>query len=368
MEATLTPQSPTLSQFPQSPGNTVSVSKPLGKTGVLLVNLGTPDSPSVPDVRKYLREFLMDGRVVDIPAPLRFVLVNGIIAPFRSPKSAKIYKELWTETGSPLKYYGQIAERELQKHLDLTTDQYVVRLAMRYQSPSIQTALDEFQRLDLTELIVIPFFPQYASATTGSVYEKVMDILRGWQVIPKMRFVNSFLDHPNFIRGFVENGRKWMDKYEYDHFVFSYHGLPERQIRKGDISKQVCKLGDCCATLRPDNQHCYRAQCFETTRRLVRELGIPEDKYTTCFQSRLGQDEWIKPYTEDLVKALPKRGIKNVLAFSPAFVSDCLETTIEVGEEYKELFEENGGEHWHLVESLNDSPLWIELLADLVQQ
>lgn len=338
--------------------------KPLGKTGVLIVNLGTPDSPAVPDVRKYLREFLMDGRVVDIPFIPRFLLVNGIIAPFRAPKSAKTYRQLWQETGSPLKYYGQVNEKQLQAALG---DHYVVRLAMRYQSPSIEAGLGEFQRLGLTDIVVIPFFPQYASATTGSVYEKVMDVVKTWQVIPQIRFVNRFLEHPKFIEGFVRLGRKYMAERDYDYYVFSYHGLPERQIRKGDVTKQVCKLGECCASLRADNQHCYRAQCFETTRRLVRELGILEGKYTTCFQSRLGRDPWIKPYTEDLVKELAAKGVRNVLAFSPAFVSDCLETTIEVGEEYKELFEQQGGHHWQLVESLNDSPLWIETLVDLVK-
>ena len=338
--------------------------KKIGKTGVLLVNLGTPDSPSVPDVRKYLREFLMDGRVIDIPLIPRSLLVNGIIAPFRAPKSAKTYREVWTENGSPLKYYGEVAERELQKVLG---DEYVVKLAMRYQSPSILDSLNYFKKQGLTEIIVIPFFPQYASATTGSIHDKVMDVVRGWQIIPEIRFVSSFLDHPKFIEGFVQNALKYMQTQDYDHFVFSYHGLPERQIRKGDVTGNVCKLGECCNTLHRMNQYCYRAQCFETTRRLVKALAIPEGKYTTCFQSRLGNDPWIKPYTEDLVKELPKKGVKSVLAFSPAFVADCLETTIEVGEEYKELFEQHGGKHWQLVESLNDSPIWIELLADLVR-
>ena len=342
----------------------VNKQKSRGRTGILLVNLGTPDSPSVPDVRKYLREFLMDGRVLDIPALPRFILVNGIIAPFRAPKSAKIYKELWNENGSPLKYYGMEAERLLQERLG--TDNYEVKLAMRYQSPSIQDALAHFQQLGLTNLIVIPFFPQYASASTGSVYEKVMDILKGWQVMPQLRFVNSFHDHPKFIEGFVNLGKKYLSERDYDHVLFSYHGLPERQIRKGDVTKQVCKLGACCESLTAMNQHCYRAQCFETSRQLVARLGIAEGNYTTSFQSRLGNDPWIKPYTDDVISELAKKGVKSVLAFSPAFVADCLETTIEVGEEYKELFEKAGGEHWQLVESLNDSPIWIDLLEDLV--
>ncbi|GAB2602398.1 ferrochelatase [Spirosoma areae] len=341
----------------------VAAAKAVGKTGVLLVNLGTPDSPSVPDVRKYLREFLMDGRVIDIPLVPRSLLVNGLIAPFRAPKSAKIYKQLWTETGSPLKHYGHVVEQKLQNELG---DAYVVKLAMRYQSPAIETGLLAFQQVGLTEIVVVPFFPQYASASTGSVYEKVMEIVKSWQVIPSIRFVNRFLEHPKFIEGFAQTGRKYMATYDYDHFVFSYHGLPESQIRKGDVTKSVCRFGDCCGTFQAMNQHCYRAQCFETTRLLVRAMGIPEGKYTTCFQSRLGSDPWIKPYTDDIIRELPGKGIKSVLAFSPAFVADCLETTIEVGVEYKELFEQAGGEHWQLVESLNDSPIWIETLVDLV--
>ena len=338
--------------------------KALGKTGVLIVNLGTPDSPSVPDVRKYLREFLMDGRVIDVPYAQRYVLVNGIIAPFRAPKSAKVYKQLWQETGSPLKYYGEVVERELQRALG---DDYVVKLAMRYQNPSIDAGLAYFQRLGLTNLVVVPFFPQYASASTGSVYEKVMDILKTWQVMPQLKFVNRFSDHPKFIEAFAQTGRKYLAERPYDHVIFSYHGLPERQIRKGDVTGEVCRFGACCGALGPMNQHCYRAQCFETTRRLVGELGLAEGQYTTCFQSRLGNTPWVKPYTDDVIKELAAKGVKSVLAFSPAFVADCLETTVEVGDEYKELFEENGGEHWQLVESLNDNPLWIETLVDLVK-
>ncbi len=337
----------------------------IGKTGVLIVNLGTPDSPSVPDVRKYLREFLMDGRVIDIPVISRWLLINLIIAPFRAPKSAKIYKELWTERGSPLKFYGEDNEKQLQAALG---DGYVVKLAMRYQSPSIENSLKAFQKMGLNNIVVIPFFPQYASASTGSVYEEVMRVVAKWQIIPQIKIHNYFYDKPKFIKAFANNARKHLAKNDYAHVLFSYHGLPERQMRKGDCTGEVCMLGSCCNTIHAMNQHCYRAQCFETTRLLVKELGLKEDTYTTSFQSRLGKDPWIKPYTDEVIKDLTKRGIKSVLAFSPAFVADCLETTIEVAEEYKEIFEENGGERWQLVESLNNSEAWIELLVDLVKE
>ena len=336
----------------------------MSKTGVLIVNLGTPDSFSVPDVRKYLREFLMDGRVIDYPFIPRWLLVNLIIAPFRGPKSAKVYEKVWTKNGSPLKIYGLENEKQLQEALG---DDYVVKLAMRYQSPSIEEAILAFQKLGLSKITVIPFFPQYASATTGSIYEKVMGWLKIFQIIPEVRFVNYFYNHPKFVKAFAIQGRKMMTKNDYEHFVFSYHGIPERHIRKGDCTN-TCQLGTCCNQIIDNNQHCYRAQCFATTRLLVKELGLKEGTYTTCFQSRLGKEVWIQPYTEELVKELPKRGIKKVLAFSPAFVADCLETTVEVGEEYKELFEEHGGEQWDLVESLNNSPEWIELLVELVKE
>jgi protoporphyrin/coproporphyrin ferrochelatase len=335
------------------------------KTGVLLVNLGTPNSPSVADVRVYLREFLLDGRVIDFPAPLRWALVNLIIAPFRAPKSAKIYKELWTEKGSPLKINGLSNEKALQTKLG---DEFIVKLAMRYQNPSVASKMEEFQKSGIDKLIVIPLFPQYASASTGSVYEKIFDILTKWQVMPELNIVNYFYHYPKFINGFVQNAKKHMAEHSFDHFLFSYHGLPERQIRKGDCHKDVCKFSTCCETITERNQHCYRAQCFETTRLLVKALDLKEGTYTTSFQSRLGRDPWIKPYTDDVIKILVKNGSKNILAFSPAFVSDCLETTIEIGDEYKEIFEEAGGEHWQLVESLNETENWIDLLAELVHE
>jgi ferrochelatase len=333
------------------------------RTGVLLVNLGTPDSPSVPDVRKYLREFLMDARVIDIPFLSRFFLVNMIIAPFRAPKSAKIYKELWTEKGSPLKIYGFEVAGLLQQSLG---SEYLVVLGMRYQNPSIESALNQLKDKGLENIIVVPLFPQYASATTGSVHEKVMEIVGTWQIIPQINFVNSFLKHPKFIQAFALLGQKYISQYPFDHYLFTYHGLPERQIHKGDAT-HTCLKGNCCGSLHAMNQHCYRAQCFETSRLLASALGIPEDQYTVSFQSRLGKDPWIRPYTDDVITELAGKGIKSVLAFSPSFVADCLETTIEVGEEYKELFEKKGGKHWQLVESLNNHPLWIETLTDIVQ-
>lgn len=332
-------------------------------TGVLIVNQGTTDSPKTSDVRKYLRQFLMDGRIIDIPFIARFMLVNGIIAPFRAPKSAKEYAKLWEERGSPLKYTGEDVRDMLQQSLGSS---YHVVLGMRYQNPSLENALEELKKANVAKIIVIPLFPQYASATTGSVSQKVNDIVSQWQIIPSITHVNQFLEHPKFIEAFAENGRKMMAKKDYDHVIFSYHGVPERHIRKGSVGDQ-CKLGSCCEKFHEKNRYCYRAQCFHTTRLLVKALGLKEGEYSTAFQSRLGKDPWVQPYIDEELKKLPEKGIKKVLAYSPAFIADCLETTLEVGEEFKEEFEEAGGEVWDLVPSLNTSEIWIECLVDLVE-
>ncbi len=334
-----------------------------GKTGVLIVNQGTPDSPNTPDVRKYLREFLMDERVIDIPYIGRWLLVNGIIATFRAPKSAKEYKKLWEDRGSPLKFHLSDVRDMLQESLG---DAYVVAFGMRYQSPSLESALNELKEANVKRIIVIPLFPQYASATTGSVNKKVGEIVSKWWITPSISYINQFVDHPKFIEAFAANGKAFLDKKEYDHIVFSYHGIPERHITKGSVGEQ-CKLGSCCNAFHDKNRYCYRAQCFYLSRQLAKALDLSEDQYTTTFQSRLGKDPWIKPYTDIELKKWPAEGKKKVLAFSPAFIADCLETTVEVGEEFKEEFEEAGGEVWDLVPSLNTSEIWVECLKDLVE-
>lgn len=336
------------------------------KTGVLLVNLGTPDSTSTPDVRKYLREFLMDGRVIDIPAFSRWLLVNLIIAPFRAPKSAKEYRKLWTDRGSPLLFHTEDLRDKVKEKL--SSDKYIVEMAMRYQTPSIDDGLKRLNAANVGKIIVIPLFPQYASASNGSVVDKVMEIARTWQIIPHISFVNNFVDHPLFLEAWEELGRTYMEKEKYDTFLFSYHGLPERQIKKGSCDN-YCQLSDkCCANYNKKNQFCYRAQCFYTTRLLSEKLNLPKGMVKACFQSRLGSDPWIKPYTDEVIKELAAEGRKKVLVFSPAFVADCLETTVEVGEEYKEQFEELGGEIWDLVPSLNSNDKWVACIEDLIHK
>jgi ferrochelatase len=333
------------------------------KTGVLLINLGTPDSPSTRDVRKYLTEFLNDPRVIDINPLGRFLLVNGIIVPFRAPKSAKLYQQIWTKEGSPLLINGNKVKKLLQESLG---DSYVVELGMRYQSPSLESALEKLRAARVNKMILIPMYPQYASSSTGSCVEKAMEILAGWEVTPSVEIISKFYDHPAFVEASVAVAKKY-DFSKYDYFLFSYHGLPVRHIKKSDMhyGGGDCSMGSCCDSINENNAYCYRASCFATTRELVKQLNIPEGKYSTSFQSRLN-DKWIKPYSDKEVEEKAKAGIKNMLVFSPAFVADCLETIYEIGTEYNELFKKHGGEKIQLVESLNDHPAWIAALKGMV--
>lgn len=332
------------------------------KTGVLLINLGTPDSPSVPDVRSYLSQFLNDPRVIDIPWLSRKMLVNMLIVPFRAPRSAKVYRQLWNENGSPLLYYSNRAKELLQTSLG---NDYDVFLAMRYKNPSIPDVLEEMRKKNYRKIIVLPMFPQYASATTGSAHEEVMRVMSKWWVIPEVKFVAQYFDHPAFIDGFVDRGRQYcLD--DYDHILFSYHGLPERQVEKVHPGG-ACAQFNCENEIKDQNRYCYKASCYATTRLLAERLNISEERYTVCFQSRLNK-KWLKPFSDDVVMDCARKGMKKLLVFSPAFTADCLETIIEIGVEYQQLFSEHGGEKVQLVESLNDHPLWIQCLRDLVLQ
>jgi len=304
----------------------------------------------------------MDWRVIDIPFLNRWMLINMIIAPFRAPKSAHEYKKLWEEKGSPLLFHGLELQRLVQEALG---SEYIVGFGMRYQNPSLEKAVEIFKDKAIQKLIVLPLYPQYASASTGSTIEELMRVVGKWQIIPELNIISNFCDHPLFIKAFADLGRKYMNRQSYDHIIFSYHGIPERQILKGSVKNQ-CQLGACCSSYHAQNKYCYRAQCFETTRLLVQELGLKEGSYTVSFQSRLGKTPWIKPYTDHAIQDLAKTGKKKILFFSPSFVADCLETTIEGGEEYKILFEKNGGEHWQLIESLNTSAPWVECIKEMV--
>ena len=343
------------------------------KTGILLINLGTPDSPSTSDVRKYLTQFLNDPRVIEINPIARFFLVNGIIVPFRSSKSAKLYQKIWTKDGSPLLTNSIKMKNLLQQSLSdfakASSDKgndYVVELGMRYQNPSLESALNKLKAEKVDKIIMIPLYPQYASSSTGSSIAEAIRLMQKWEVTPSFEVISKFYDNPDFIDACVDRAKKYNIN-EYDHVIFSYHGLPESHIQQSSdhYGGGTCQLGSCCDKITKNNQYCYRANCFETTRQLVKRLNIPEGKYETTFQSRLN-DKWIKPYSDKIVEEKAKEGKKKLLIFSPAFVADCLETIYEIGTEYDEIFKEHGGEKVTLVESLNDSPIWIETLKKMV--
>lgn len=334
------------------------------KTGVLLIQLGTPDSPATLDVASYLAEFLNDPRVIDIPWLARKLLVNGIIVPFRSPKSARIYRRLWAQGGgrSPLLTYTERARDLLQARFG--DGDVVVEMAMRYQSPSLETVLERMRLANYSRIVLLPQFPHYASASTGSAIAKAMDIIRHWWVIPEISTVSQFYDQPGYLDALVDRARPFpLDAY--DHILFSYHGLPERHVDKV-YPDGHCADHPCETEINAANQHCYKATCYATTRLLAGRLGLTADRYTTSFQSRLNS-KWIQPYSDQVIQEWGRKGAKKLLVFSPAFVADCLETLIEIGEEYQGLFTKLGGQQVQLVPSCNDHPRFIDCLESLVR-
>ncbi len=336
------------------------------KTGVLLIQLGTPDSPSVSDVRSYLSEFLNDPRVIDIPYLVRKILVNGIIVPFRAPKSAKIYKELWQlgEGESPLLTHSLKLQALLQEAFE--GQDVTFELAMRYKNPSLDVVLERMRKANYDRIIILPLFPQYASASSGSAIEKAMNIIRKWWVIPEIKIISQFYDNDGYLNSIVENTKKF-NLSDYDHILFSYHGLPERQVDKVYDGSDLCQDQPCETAINDHNKFCYKATCYATTRLIAARLGLSEDQYTVCFQSRLDK-KWLTPFSDKVVEDWAKKGAKKLLVFSPAFVADCLETLIEIGDEYQEIFEEHGGEKVQLVPSSNTHPLFVDGLRELIQK
>jgi len=331
------------------------------KKAVILVNVGSPDQPKLQSVRRFLFEFLNDSRVIDLPFLLRKFLVNLIIVPLRARKSTSLYKQLWNENGSPLKHYQEKVKNRLS---DILGDEYVIYSAMRYKNPHLLYVLKEIKNKKFGEIVLLPLYPQYASSTTGSVYEMFMKEVQKWEVIPKIHLIDQFYNHPLFIEAFAERVRKHNIE-EYDHIIFSYHGLPDRQIRK--IHPETDLKQCLCEKQMPDfGRYCYKATCYETTRLLADKLNIPEEKYTISFQSRLSK-KWLSPFTNQVLIEKAQQGVKNILVLAPAFVADCLETIIEIGIEYKKLFVQSGGQKLDLVDSLNDSETWIKGLSDIIR-
>lgn len=343
-----------------------------------MVNLGSPDSPSVKDVKKYLTQFLNDPFVIDINPIARYILVNWIIVPSRSKNSAKLYEQIWTKEGSPLIIHSKRQKELLQKALTPHPspkieegNEYVVEMGMRYQNPSIESAFKKLAEQKVESITAIPLYPHWASSSTESSIMEIKRVAKkfGFQ---NLKIVEKFYDDENYLQSLVSVAEKYLTpnpspktgEGRWDFFVFSYHGLPERQIKK--IYPNHCEINDtCCSAISEKNKFCYRAACYFTTRELVKRLNIPEGKYITSFQSRL-DDKWLKPYSDKVIEEKAKEGMKKILVFSPAFVSDCLETIYEIGIEYGHTFKQNGGEKLQLVESLNENPKWIEALKKII--
>jgi protoporphyrin/coproporphyrin ferrochelatase len=333
------------------------------KKAVLLVNLGSPDSPSVGDVRRYLREFLMDPRVLDVNYLTRFCLVNFAILPTRPKQSAHAYQSIWTSDGSPLVVISKKVQEKLQRRINIP-----VELAMRYQNPSIPEAVNRLAAKGITDVLLIPLFPHYAMSSYESAVERVKEVAA--KVAPQMRIQVEppFFERPDYITALVASAEDYLQK-GYDHLLFSYHGLPERQLRKSDPTGGHClNTPDCCQRPSPAHATCYRAQAFKTVNAFVAKAGIPKEKYSVSFQSRLGRDPWLKPYTDYELPRLAKSGVKRMLVICPAFVSDCLETIEEIGMRGREDFLKAGGTEFALIPCLNEHPLWIDTLRGMVNQ
>lgn len=331
------------------------------KRALLIVNLGTPNKPTYFSVFNYLRQFLMDKRVININPILRFILVYFIICPSRSFSSTKVYKKLWSnETGSPLLHNTKKLAEKLQSKLP----EYIVEYAMRYQNPSIENILNKLLIQNPDEIIILPLFPHYAAATTGSVYEEVSRILSKKWVVPKIKFINQFYDNDKFIDAWVEKAKKF-DINSYDKIIFSYHGIPNSHV-DNVYEDSICSDHDCEIKITESNKFCYKATTYETTKLLASRLDINPENYVVTYQSRL-TNKWLTPFTDEVLKSIAGEGNKSVLVFSPAFTADCLETIIEIGDEYNELFINSGGQQLDYVESLNYSDLWSDAIIDLIE-
>ncbi len=335
------------------------------KRGLLLVNLGTPDEPTTSAVRRYLAQFLADPRVLDINAFGRWLLLHGVILRTRPAKSAEAYRKVWTERGSPLMFHSLDLIDAVRARLG---DGWAVELGMRYQNPSIGSALAKLRAAGCDKITLFPLYPQYSAASNGSSVEEVFRVAREQWVVPDLTTVGPFYDDPLFVRAFVDVAWPVLAGEKPDHVLMSFHGLPERHMRKAAPASDRClKVVDCCASIRDDNRHCYRAQCYATARALAAGLGLAESAWSVSFQSRLGRDPWIRPFTDVVVTELARAGKKRVIVLCPAFVADCLETLEEIGMRASDDFRAAGGETLTLVPSLNASPAWVDAVVRIAR-
>lgn len=331
--------------------------------GVLLVNLGSPEAPTPEAVKPYLDQFLMDERVIDLPYLLRAFVVRGIILRKRPAKSAEAYKKIWWDEGSPLLVISKRTQKKVQERLEIP-----VALAMRYGNPSIEAGLQELYDKGVKDVLLFPLYPQFAMATTETILVLAEKIRK--QKFPDMKFsqINSFYNREGYAEELAKVVQENLDGYDYDKLLFSYHGVPERHIKKSDVTKSHCTIDDSCCTLKSAaHEFCYRHQCFETTRLVTEYLGIPKEKYTQTFQSRLGIDKWLQPFTDETVEKLAKEGVKKIAVVTPAFVADCIETLEEIEMEAGKAFKENGGEEFKMIPCLNDRDSWMDVMANWIK-
>ncbi|AZA76913.1 ferrochelatase [Chryseobacterium sp. G0186] len=334
----------------------------MAKKGILLINLGSPRSTSVEDVKEYLDEFLMDEKVIDYRWIFRALLVQGIILKTRPAKSAEAYKTVWTDEGSPLIVITKKIQQKLQKIVDIP-----VEIGMRYAEPSIETGIRNLVEKGITEIVLFPLYPQYAMSTTETVIEKAEEVRKKKFPGVRINYVQPFYNRDLYTDCLAESIREKLPE-NFDALLFSYHGVPERHIYKTDPTK-TCNMNDCCSKdSHPSHAFCYRHQCFNTTERVIKKLGLPKDKVIVSFQSRLGKDKWMEPYTDHTLETIPQQGIKNLAIVCPAFVSDCLETLEEISVEGKESFLEAGGENFSYIPCLNDEDPWIEVIRNLCEE
>lgn len=330
--------------------------------GIILVNLGTPDEPEKKAVKKYLNEFLMDKYVIDIPYFSRLLLVKGIILNTRPKKSAAAYRKVWTDRGSPLMFHSQDLVDKVQSKIENP-----VELAMRYNQPSIKSAIIKLKEKGCDEILFFPLYPQYAESSTRTIIEKATIEMK--KVAPgiKFDFVDAFYNEEKYISILSSSIQNHLDKNKFDYILFSYHGIPERQLEKADPTKSHCnKIENCCQIESDAHQFCYKHQSYVITQKVVEKLNLKKGTYGSSFQSRLGRTEWVKPYTDFRLKELPGEGKKRLLVVTPSFVADCLETIEEIGMEGKEVFLENGGEEYDLVECFNSSNDWVDYVCEKV--
>lgn len=335
------------------------------KVGVLLINTGSPDAPEVPETRRYLRQFLSDPRVIDTSPVARWLLVNLVILPTRPKSSAAAYKSIWTSDGSPLIVNSMRFRDAMRERLSGS----LVEIGMAYGRPSIAEGMRSLQNAGATRLLIVPMFPQYASATVGSVLEFAYKTAARDQNVPMLNVVPPFYECAEFLDAWACIARKHLDSFNADHIVVSYHGLPERQILKADPTGNHClKTQTCCDHYLDGNPMCYRAHCMATTRGIASRLGWKPQDFTVAFQSKLGRDPWLTPATDVTVERLAKSGVKRLAILSPAFVADCIETIEELGEQVRHLFQKSGGRDFLLVPSLNADPVWADAFAQLLRR